>query len=186
MSADRQPQRTCIGCRAVLEKNAVIRVVAGPEGVVIDYREKLPGRAAYICPRPECIRKALGRENLSRALHVGVSVPDMDVFLGRLREAIVEKGRSLLSMAARAGKLAAGASAVGDALQKGRVELLLFAEDIAEGTKEKLASAGEMPSRAATFLSRDELGRIRAASLSAWWRYSKKALQMRSGARWKD
>ncbi len=41
-------------------------------------------------------------------------------------------------MSAKAGKLAAGYSAVHDALEKGRVEMLLFAEDLSEGTKEKV------------------------------------------------
>ncbi len=45
-----QPERTCIGCRGVFEKDEVVRIVAGPSGAVIDYREKLPGRAAYVCP----------------------------------------------------------------------------------------------------------------------------------------
>jgi predicted RNA-binding protein YlxR (DUF448 family) len=160
MHADRQPKRTCIGCRGVFEKNAVIRVVAGPAGAMIDYREKLPGRAAYVCPRPECIQKALGRENLSRALHASVSVPDSAQFLERLQEAIVEKVRSLLSMAARAGMLASGASAVEDALQKGRAEMIVFAGDIAEGTKDKLVSVGGLPSRVTTLLTRDEMGKL--------------------------
>ncbi len=33
----------------------MIRIAAGPLGIVIDYREKLPGRAAYVCPTVECI-----------------------------------------------------------------------------------------------------------------------------------
>jgi len=160
MHADRQPHRTCIGCRGVFEKNAVIRIVAGPVGAVIDYREKLPGRAAYVCPRRECIQKALGRESLARALHANVPVPDREQFLARLQEAIIEKIRSLLSMAARAGRLASGASAVEDALQKGRAEMLVFAEDIAEGTKDKLVSLGGIPSRVTSLLTRDEMGKL--------------------------
>jgi ribosomal protein L7Ae-like RNA K-turn-binding protein len=93
-------------------------------------------------------------------LHASVPVPEVAQFLDRLHEAIVEKVRSLLSMAARAGRLASGASAVEDALRKSRVEMLIFAEDIAEGTKEKLINLGGLPSRMTTLLTRDEMGKI--------------------------
>jgi hypothetical protein len=159
MGTGHQPQRTCIGCRGVFDKSDVIRIVAGPAGAVIDYRDKLPGRAAYVCPRQECIQKALGRENLSHALRLKVPVPSAAAFLGQLHEAVAEKVRSLLSMAARAGKLAAGSSAVEDALLKGRAEAVIFATDIADGTREKLAGAG-LPLRTTTLMTRDEMGKL--------------------------
>lgn len=161
MTTGRQPQRTCLGCRGVFNKDAVVRIVAGPEGAVIDYREKLPGRAAYVCPRPECIRKALAKDNLSRALHTNVKAPDAGQFIEQLAAAMTEKVRSLLSMAERAGMLATGASAVDDALQKGRIEMLIFAEDLSEGTKQKLLSGSvQLPGRQTTMFSRDEMGRM--------------------------
>jgi predicted RNA-binding protein YlxR (DUF448 family) len=113
-----QPERTCIGCRGAFSKADVVRIVSGPSGPIIDYREKLPGRAAYICPRRECIEKALSRANLSRALQTNVNVPEIEAFIEALSTTIREKIRSLLPMAARAGRLAAGASAVDDACRK--------------------------------------------------------------------
>lgn len=161
MTKGRQPQRTCLGCRGIFDKDAVVRIVAGPEGAVIDYREKLQGRAAYVCPRPECITKALAKENLSRALHTNVKAPDARLFIEQLAAAVTEKVRSLLSMAERAGMLATGASAVDDALQKGRIEMLIFAEDLSEGTKQKLLNGSvPLPERQATMFSRDEMGRM--------------------------
>jgi len=155
-----QPERTCIGCRGVFSKDAVVRIVSGPSGPVIDYREKLPGRAAYVCPRWECIEKALSRANLSRALHTNVIVPEIGVFMQALSSAVREKIRSLLTMAARAGMMAAGASAVDDALQKGRVEMLIFAEDLSEGTRHKLLTGGLPPKKQATLFTRDEFGQM--------------------------
>jgi predicted RNA-binding protein YlxR (DUF448 family) len=155
-----QPERTCIGCRGVFKKDEVVRIVAGPAGAVIDYREKLPGRAAYVCPGPECIKKALGRENLSRALHLKAKPPDVEAFLAMLGANITEKVKSLLFMAAKAGKLAAGYSAVNDALEKGRVEMVLYARDLSEGTKEKVAIKGAASLRQTTLFTRDELGKI--------------------------
>ena len=160
MARHHQPQRTCIGCRQVFGKDEVVRIVAGPTGAVIDYRDKLPGRAAYVCPRLDCIRKALNRENLSRALHGRTAAPDAEAFAGQLAAIITEKIRSLLTMAVKAGSLAAGASAVDDALQKGRVEMLIFAGDVSEGTREKLCSGNPLPSRQATLFTRDEMGQM--------------------------
>jgi predicted RNA-binding protein YlxR (DUF448 family) len=155
-----QPERTCIGCRGVFNKDDVVRIVSGPSGPVIDYREKLPGRAAYVCPRRECIETALSRANLSRALHANVNVPAIEDFIEALSSAVREKIRSLLPMAARAGMLAAGASAVDDALQKSRVEMLIFAEDLSEGTKHKLLTGGLPPNKQATLFTRDEMGQM--------------------------
>ncbi len=155
-----QPERTCIGCRGVFKKEEVVRIVAGPAGAVIDYREKLPGRAAYVCPKVECIKKALERENLSRALHLKVKSPEVEAFLSALGANIREKVKSLVSMAAKAGKLAAGYSAVNDALGKDRLEMILYARDIADGTKEKVMNQGAASLPQATLFTRDELGEV--------------------------
>jgi predicted RNA-binding protein YlxR (DUF448 family) len=156
----RQPERTCIGCRGVFKKDEVVRIVVGPAGAVIDYREKLPGRAAYVCPRPECIKKALGRENLARALHLRVKYPSMEEFISLLVANITEKIKSLIVMSAKAGKLAAGYSAVQDALEKQKVETLIFANDLSEGTKEKLMTSDAISLRRTTLFTRDEMGRV--------------------------
>lgn len=152
------PKRTCIGCRGVFEKDAVVRIVAGPLGVAIDYREKLPGRAAYVCPTVECVKKALSRENLSRSLHSKVRMPEPETFLDQLATLITEKIKSLIVMSAKAGKLAAGYSAVHDAVEKGRVSLLLYAIDLSKGTKEKVASPAAASIRWTTLFTREELG----------------------------
>ena len=155
-----EPERTCIGCRGVFEKDAVVRIVAGPLGVVIDYREKLPGRAAYVCPTVECITKSLSKENLSRSLHSRVRSPDAEVFIAQLSALITEKIKALIVMSAKAGKLAAGYSAVHDAVEKGRVSMLLYALDLSEGTKEKVATPTAASVRCATLFTREELGTL--------------------------
>lgn len=153
------PERTCIGCRNVFKKDDVVRIVAGPGDIVIDYREKLPGRAAYVCPRTICIEKALSKEGLAKALHTKVRTPSAEEFVERLGAGIEEKIKSLLAMSAKAGKLAAGYSAVRDALEKGRIQMLLYAKDLSEGTKEKVP-VPFASFRFATLFSRDELGRL--------------------------
>lgn len=63
------PQRTCVGCREVLPKRSLIRIVRTPDGVMIDPTSKEPGRGAYIHDRRECWQQAL-KGSLSRALRV--------------------------------------------------------------------------------------------------------------------
>jgi hypothetical protein len=54
------------------EKRSLIRVVRSPEGEVsLDFKGKLPGRGAYVCPAPECLKRA----RKSRALERAFSAP---------------------------------------------------------------------------------------------------------------
>lgn len=53
------PQRTCVGCREVLPKRALIRVVRSPQGVMVDPTGKMAGRGAYLHDRSSCWEKGL-------------------------------------------------------------------------------------------------------------------------------
>jgi uncharacterized protein len=53
------PQRTCIGCRTVLAKKTLIRIVRTEAGVQVDPTGKAPGRGAYIHGNRSCWEKAL-------------------------------------------------------------------------------------------------------------------------------
>lgn len=53
------PQRTCIGCRTVLAKKTLIRIVRTSEGVNVDPTGKAPGRGAYIHGNRSCWERAL-------------------------------------------------------------------------------------------------------------------------------
>lgn len=67
------PQRQCIGCRERKAKRELIRVVRGTDGTVsLDFSGKVNGRGAYLCPDPECLKKALRAKSLERALEVPV------------------------------------------------------------------------------------------------------------------
>ncbi len=161
MPRGRKPERTCIGCRGVFAKDEVVRIVAGPVGPVVDYREKLPGRAAYVCPRQECIDAALAKGQISRALRSTVPPLAKEQFLNSLSSAVREKLSGLITMAVKAGKLISGYSAVDDALRKGGVALLIFAEDISDGTRERLkARVCSDAVRQVTVSSKAELGAL--------------------------
>ena len=67
------PQRQCMGCRERKPKKEMIRVVRTTEGAVcLDFSGKLNGRGAYICPDPECLKKAQKSKALDRSLEVTI------------------------------------------------------------------------------------------------------------------
>ena len=67
------PQRQCMGCRERKAKKELIRVVRGTDGTVsLDFGGKLNGRGAYLCPDPECLKKAQKAKSLERSLEVPI------------------------------------------------------------------------------------------------------------------
>jgi predicted RNA-binding protein YlxR (DUF448 family) len=69
------PQRTCVGCREVLPKRTMIRVVRTGEGVRIDPTGKIAGRGAYLHDRRECWERGL-RGALAHALKMEISIEE--------------------------------------------------------------------------------------------------------------
>ncbi len=68
------PQRTCVGCRRVSPKRALVRIVRLPAGgVEVDPTGKKGGRGAYLCADQTCWEAALERGGLDRALKVALS-----------------------------------------------------------------------------------------------------------------
>lgn len=67
------PMRQCMGCRERKPKKELIRVVRSPEGAVsLDFKGKAPGRGAYLCPKADCLKKAVRSKALDRNLEVTV------------------------------------------------------------------------------------------------------------------
>ncbi len=64
----KEPLRMCVGCRESFPQRDLIRLVASEGNPVIDDRQKLPGRGAYLCCRPACVERAKKRQSLQRAL----------------------------------------------------------------------------------------------------------------------
>ena len=67
------PQRQCMGCRERKNKRDMIRVVRETTGAVsLDFSGKLNGRGAYLCPDPQCLKKAIKAKALDRSLEVTI------------------------------------------------------------------------------------------------------------------
>ncbi len=69
------PQRTCVGCRTVLSKRLLIRVVCSGGKVQVDPSGKLDGRGAYLHDRRSCWEKGL-KGVLSHALRTTLTTED--------------------------------------------------------------------------------------------------------------
>ncbi len=76
------PQRQCMGCRERKAKRELIRVVRGTDGrVSLDFGGKAPGRGAYLCPDPECLKKAVKSKSLARSLETEIPQEVYDALL---------------------------------------------------------------------------------------------------------
>ena len=67
------PMRQCLGCREMKPKRELIRVVRSPEGEIsLDFKGKANGRGAYICPDPQCLKRAVKAKALERAFQTQI------------------------------------------------------------------------------------------------------------------
>ena len=74
------PQRTCVGCREVLPKRQLIRIVRTAEGVRVDASGKLSGRGAYLHNQRTCWENGL-KGTLGHALKTEIAENDRKVLL---------------------------------------------------------------------------------------------------------
>ena len=83
------PQRTCVGCRTILPKRSLLRLVRRPEGVQVDPTGKLAGRGAYLHNRRSCWEKGL-KGPLAHALKVTLTTADIQ-FLRQFIQTLPEE-----------------------------------------------------------------------------------------------
>jgi len=83
------PQRTCVGCRTVMAKRQLVRIVRTADGVLVDPTGKLAGRGAYLHDKRSCWENGL-KGSLANALKVALSPADrlhLETFMSTLSEA---------------------------------------------------------------------------------------------------
>ena len=74
------PQRTCVGCREVLPKRTLIRIVRSVEAVKIDPTGKMAGRGAYLHNQRSCWERGM-KGVLAQALKVELTEEDKRTLL---------------------------------------------------------------------------------------------------------
>ena len=81
------PMRQCLGCREHKPKKELIRVVRSPEGEVsLDFKGKLPGRGAYVCPQADCLAKARKSRALERAFETALPAEVYEALEQQMKE----------------------------------------------------------------------------------------------------
>ena len=69
------PKRTCVGCRKVLSKIELMRIVRSPEGIRYDPSGKANGRGAYLHNKRSCWKHAVNG-NLAKTLRTEMGKKD--------------------------------------------------------------------------------------------------------------
>lgn len=87
MKVKKIPQRSCLGCGLKTEKASLIRVVRRPDGLLlVDKRGKEPGRGAYICSKESCLKMAIKKKAIERALSVKLTADIIEELTGQLNK----------------------------------------------------------------------------------------------------
>jgi len=85
------PQRTCIACRQIKEKKALIRLVRVENGVAeIDISGKKPGRGAYLCPNKVCWELVLKKNRLEYALRTKLGDDNRQILIEYIHNLLEE------------------------------------------------------------------------------------------------
>lgn len=62
------PMRKCVGCQEMKNKKEMIRIIRDKEGQFeLDATGKKNGRGAYLCPKKDCLVKAVKSHGLERS-----------------------------------------------------------------------------------------------------------------------
>lgn len=157
------PQRTCLGCRAVLDQSRLIRYVRAPDGaLLVDYRGRLPGRGGYTCLKVACIRQALARKQFDRALRAPCQPVAAETLRDQLLATMRDRLAALLGMARKSSQVIAGGNLVLETLDTpGRLAAVILADDISAGVAEKiLAKARGRDVTCLRFATKAELGQL--------------------------
>lgn len=129
--------RQCAVTRERLGKEALVRFVLSPDGVVTpDVAEKLPGRGVWVRADRAVLDEAVKKKTFARAFKTQVTVPaDLPDMVEAL---LMQRFIGLLGMSKKGGNIVLGFDQVREALQKRAPGLLLEAADGAEDGRSKL------------------------------------------------
>lgn len=130
-------ERSCIVTRRTLPKEALLRFVLSPEGLLVaDLNGKLPGRGIYTEVSKLIVSEALTKRAFNKAAGAPVTIPEG--FLDRLQAQLERRVAESLSLARKAGQVVTGFEKVEHELQQGTVAALIHAADASDDGVRKL------------------------------------------------
>jgi predicted RNA-binding protein YlxR (DUF448 family) len=136
------PERTCVLTRRKADKDQLIRLALGPDGVVApDVRARAPGRGAWVSVGKSDLEAAVESGKLKGALQRAFKTGDVEVpadLAERTEQALRQYALDRLGMEARSGNLINGSDKVEGAARSGKVHLLVHAVDASEDGRRKL------------------------------------------------
>ena len=114
-----EPQRSCLSCRKVKNKSALLRFVLAPDRTLVaDLQAKLPGRGAYTCLAESCLRAAAVKKQFARAFKGEVRCGTPDELAHQVTVLMEERIAGYLALANKAGKVVSGGDSVTDVLSR--------------------------------------------------------------------
>ncbi|MBE5963734.1 MAG: YlxR family protein [Lachnospiraceae bacterium] len=70
----KQPQRQCIACGEMKNKNELLRILKTVDDeIIIDRTGKKNGRGAYICNSKDCFKKAITSKCLEKSFKMAIN-----------------------------------------------------------------------------------------------------------------
>ena len=132
--------RSCIVSRREMEKEALLRFVAGPDNRIYpDLKETLPGRGVWVEARRASVEQAVAKSLFARSLKAQVTVDEnLADTVGRL---LAERAIQALALARKAGLVVTGFTKVDGAIRSNQASLLFHGSDAARDGRRKLAQA---------------------------------------------
>lgn len=128
--------RRCIVTRDILPVDALVRFVAGPDGVLTpDIRNRLPGRGVWVTAARGVLGEAVRRKAFGRALKAEVRLPPD--LVAEVEGLLRRDALQMLALANKAGQVTSGFAKIEG--MKGPVLALVQASDGSDAERERLA-----------------------------------------------
>ncbi len=138
--AESKTERTCVACRQAKDKQQLVRYVVAPDGaVLVDYRQRLPGRGSYTCISVDCIQAAVKKNCFQRSFKGKCKSVDAADLQQQLIAALDQRITSLIGMSRKSGQFMSGTNAVIESLRKkNSLAVVIMADDISAAIGSKI------------------------------------------------
>ena len=154
----KSPQRRCVLTRRTLPREAMVRFVPGPEGMIVpDVAARLPGRGLWLQSCRDIVERAAAANVFAKAARRDIGVPE--ALADEVERLLAARCVDLIGLARRAGQALCGFDTVRRALQLRWVALLVAASDGSTRERDRMP-AQDLPGPVVDVLSAAELGRV--------------------------